>query len=427
MNRGIVSDWARLLAVLLPIGAAVASLGNAALFIVFVVLTILAWFYWDNYPIPLSLSLIALVSLATPPINIVLTALSTILFDRALRLGNGKPWQFYALPLAISVLLATLLRQFYIAASLAMPLLYVMAVSLVNVVRFYTTTIELRPDRELRMNAGSELTYSLTITTKPRARAVIEIKTPRSIKVSHNKLHIDGEAKIEVTARYALGGVKRPRLTITFSDLRGLVRVSRVVRHPSITVIPRARAAMQLARGLLAQAAVGAEDLRELREYVPGDPIRRIYWKKSAKLNRLIIKLLQGQGLVGPIILLSYASGPVIVDRLGEVVVYLTAELLTRIPSIEVIALNRDGEITNYVISRDNYFSVIEHVLGSIENLNIKFVGGGDYADILSIIRYSISLRVEKIIKRDAVIVGQGLFARPICDAFSERVMCVQV
>ena len=427
MIRGIINDWARLLAVSLLIVAAVISLSNVALPIIFVVLAILTWFYWDSRPIPLSLALTALVSLVTPPINVALTAISTIVLDQALRLGNERPWQFYALPLTASVLLAALLRQFYIAVSLAIPLFYVLAISLVSMVRFYTVTIELRPSRELRMNAGSELTYRLTVMTKPRVRAVIEIKTPRGIKVSHNRLYIDGEASVEATARYVLGGVKRPRLTITFSDLRGLVRVSRVVRHPGITVMPRARVAIQIARGLLAQVTLGAEDPHGVREYMPGDPIRRIYWKKSAKLNRLIIKLLHGRGLVGPIILLSYASSPVQVDRVSEFLVYLTVELLTRLPRVEVITLDRDGRVTNYVINRDNYFNVIEHILNSIENLNVKLIGGGDYADILNIVKYSASLRITNVIKSDSVIIGQGLFIEPICKAFSEHVVCMPV
>lgn len=211
--------------------------------------------------------------------------------------------------------------------------------------------------------------------------------------------------------------------------MSGLVRVSRVVRHPRIVVIPRTKAAIQFARGLLAQSALalGAEDIREVREYMPGDPIRRIHWKKSAKLNKLVIKLLQGPGLTGPIILLSYASSPVWVDRVGEVLVYLTAELLTRIPSIEVISVNRDGEITNYTLNRDNYFNVIENILGRIENLNIKLIGGGDYADLLSAIKYSIPLRIKDIVREGIITIGQGLFMEPICRVFKERLICISV
>ena len=427
MTSSITSDWVRLLAVSLPIVAAVVSLGNMALFTALIVLAALTWFYWGNYPIPLSLALTALVSLATPPIDVALTAVSIIVLDKALVLGNERPWHFYALPLTTSILLAAILRQFYIAASLAIPLLYILVISLVSMVRFYTTTIELRPSRELRMNAGSELTYNITITTRPRVRAVMEIRTPRSIRLGHTRLYIDGEARVGAMAKYALGGVKRPRLTITFLDLRGLVRVSRVVRHPSITVIPRARTAIQIARGLLAQTALGAEDPRGVREYMPGDPIRRIYWKKSVKLNRLIIKLLQGRGLVGPIILLSYASSPIWVDRVSEVLVYLTVELLARIPGVEVVVVNRDGGVMNYIINRDNYFSVIERILNGIENLNVRLIGGGDYADVLSAIKYSVSLIMANIVKSDSVIIGQKLFIEPICKAFGERVLCVPV
>lgn len=348
-------------------------------------------------------------------------------------MGNERPWWFYAASLAASTSLAVILRQFYIAVSFTIPLLYILLISFINAIRFHTVIIELRPSRNLRINAGSELSYSLAVTTKPPPlRAVVEIKAPPgNLRVSPTRLYLNGEASINVSARYSLGGVKRPRLIITFTDMRGLVRVRRVVRHPRITVIPRVRTAIQFARELLAQSALGAEDIREVREYLPGDPIRRLHWKKSAKLNRLIIKLLQGSGLTGPIILLSYAtSPPTLVDRVGEALVYLTAELLTIIPRIDVISVNRDGgEATNYVLSRDNYFEIIERALGEIENLNVRLVGGGDYADVLSTIKYSIPLRIRGGMVREGVIViGQGgLFVKPICNAFKERIVCISV
>lgn len=275
------------------------------------------------------------------------------------------------------------------------------------------------------------MTYSLTIITKPHIKAVMEVRAPRNLRISPTRLYLNGEASINVSARYSLGGVKRPRLTLTFTDTYGLVRVRRVVRHPSITVIPRARTAIQFARGgLLAQSALtlGAEDIREVREYVPGDPIRRLHWKKSAKLNRLIIKLLQGPGLTGPpIVLLSYATSSALIDRVGEIFIYLTAELLTRIPRVDIISVNRDGEIINYVLNRDNYFDMIERTLGSIENLNVRLVGGGDYADVLSVIKYSMPLRIKGLVREGTILIGQRLFVEPICNAFKERVVCIPV
>ncbi|WP_054853107.1 DUF58 domain-containing protein [Vulcanisaeta distributa] len=433
MIRELGSRWVRILATSLLITAAALSLGNVALFAVYVAITIIAWLYWSKYPLPLSLGVTALVSLVTPPIDIALTLISIILIDNALRMGNEKPWWFYATPpLATSTLLAAILRQFYIAASLAAPLLYILLISLINTIRFYTITIELKPSKSLRINAGSELTYSLTIITKPHIKAVMEVRAPRNLRISPTRLYLNGEASINVSARYSLGGVKRPRLTLTFTDTYGLVRVRRVVRHPSITVIPRARTAIQFARGgLLAQSALtlGAEDIREVREYVPGDPIRRLHWKKSAKLNRLIIKLLQGPGLTGPpIVLLSYATSSALIDRVGgEIFIYLTAELLTRIPRVDIISVNRDGEIINYVLNRDNYFDMIERTLGSIENLNVRLVGGGDYADVLSVIKYSMPLRIKGLVREGTILIGQRLFVEPICNAFKERVVCIPV
>ncbi len=56
----------------------------------------------------------------------------------------------------------------------------------------------------------------------------MEIKAPPgNLRVSPTRLYLNGEASINVSARYSLGGVKRPRLIITFTDMRGLVRVRR--------------------------------------------------------------------------------------------------------------------------------------------------------------------------------------------------------
>ncbi|WP_054843869.1 hypothetical protein [Vulcanisaeta souniana] len=101
--------------------------------------------------------------------------------------------------------------------------------------------------------------------------------------------------------------------------------------------------------------------------------------------------------------------------------------MLTRIPRIEVISVDRDGKATNYVLSRDNYFEMIEKALNKIENLNMKLVGGGDYADVLGTIKYSIPLRVKGMVKEGVIVIGQGLFVEPICNAFKERVICISV
>ncbi|ADY01316.1 hypothetical protein VMUT_1111 [Vulcanisaeta moutnovskia 768-28] len=429
MNKRVITDWVRIFVTTIPVVSAIASIGNIPLFSLFVVMTIITWLYWDRYPIPISLALIALNSIVTTPINIALTSISTLALDKALRTGNDKPWWLYASSLTASISIALLLLKIYVAVSLAVPTLYLLIKSLLSFIRFHTVNIELRPGKELRTNAGTELAYPLTIVTRPRLRATVRIKAPRNLTISPSELRIDGEGTVNIIARYRLGGVKRPRLMLTLIDEAGIIRVARVIRHPRITVIPRARAAVEAVRGFLAQSmsSLGMENVQEVREYIPGDPIRRIHWKKSAKLNRLTIKLMQSQGLMGPIVLLSYASNSTFADKIGEVFVYLTAELLTRIPRVEVISMSRDGEVTNYLLDKDNYFNMIDEILGRIENLGIRLIGGGDYADILSIIKYLIPLRIKDIDKEETIVIGQALFMEPMCKALGERAICISV
>ncbi|WP_054855744.1 hypothetical protein [Vulcanisaeta sp. JCM 16161] len=194
----------RILAASLLIASALLSLGNTALFSVLVITAVITWLYWSKSPIPLSLAIIALTSLVTPPMDMALTSISTVLIDNALKTGNERPWWFYAAPLSASILLAIILRQFYIAASLSIPLLYILAISLINVIRFYTITIELRPGRELRVDAGSELAYSLTVLTRPRVRALMEVRAPKGLRVNPARLYMNGEASIKAIAGITL-------------------------------------------------------------------------------------------------------------------------------------------------------------------------------------------------------------------------------
>ncbi|WP_243680312.1 hypothetical protein [Vulcanisaeta souniana] len=86
MIRGLGKQWVRVLATSLLIVAAVLSLGNAVLFAVYVTAAAIAWIYWGGkYPIPLSLGVVALTSLVTPPMNIALTSASIMLMDNALK------------------------------------------------------------------------------------------------------------------------------------------------------------------------------------------------------------------------------------------------------------------------------------------------------------------------------------------------------
>ncbi len=423
--RGI--HWPRILALVLVATCAVTYIGNIVMFSVALIMFLITWFHWDRRPTPLSLLIIALASLTPWPISLALSALSTVLLDRSLRLGNDRPWWFYLTPITASMLTALLFREPYIALSLSIPWAYIAGAALGSVVRFYTVRIGLAPDRELSVVAGSVLNYRLLITTRPRVKALVRIEAPRNVKVQPSVLRINGDAVVSASARYGLGGVKRPRIRLTLIDELGLVNVTRVVTHPEIFVVPRARAALEVARGLLAQAsAVGGEDVREVREYVPGDPVRRIHWKKSARLGKLVIKLLEWRGSIGPMLVLAYATNPRVLDRVGEFMVYLTAEAVARQLRTELYILNRDGHLERYSIDRTNYFETINKALDALENLGVKLLGGADAADVLGAIKYTAWLRVKDVPREGLVLIGQGLFVKPLCEAI-DAAICVPV
>ncbi len=78
----------------------------------------------------------------------------------------------------------------------------------------------------------------------------------------------------------------------------GLVSASRRAPHPPIIVTPRARRAVEVGgERLLRRASVAGGaggDVVEVREYVAGGtPVRRIHWKKSLKLDKYVVKLME--------------------------------------------------------------------------------------------------------------------------------------
>ncbi|HEX74233.1 MAG TPA: DUF58 domain-containing protein [Dehalococcoidia bacterium] len=117
-----------------------------------------------------------------------------------------------------------------------------------------------------------------------------------------------GEADIEfnLTITPTLAGPSRPQLWLSATDLWGFLRVNQVIEPVELYVIPRARYAEWLAMRYLEKTQTkgsvatttpeaitipssGVEFL-DSRDYQPGDELRRVDWKHTLKLNKLIMK-----------------------------------------------------------------------------------------------------------------------------------------
>ena len=110
----------------------------------------------------------------------------------------------------------------------------------------------------------------------------------------------DVEIVVEALARRR-GHVRFRGLTLARTDPLGLVRALRPVAAPdSLLVVPRRYPLPALtlpgARryqpgGIALASSVGdSEEFVSLREYRPGDPLKRIHWRSSARVGRAVVR-----------------------------------------------------------------------------------------------------------------------------------------
>ena len=255
--------------------------------------------------------------------------------------------------------------------------------------------------------------YGLTLTTRPRIKATLEFVGNEGLTINPPKLAINGQCTVKVRALYQLGGVRRPRLRVRLIDPRGLVTVERVIMHPPITVIPRLRAAAEYATAVVRRLSPwGVEDVEEVKEYAPGDPVRRVHWKKTLKLRRLVVKVLRQEVDELNIALVPYASNEETLDRVGEALILTiaTALLSSRVVKVYVV----DGSTEPLTITPRNLNDAITRLTGTLRNLNIKPVGGLDTWGLLDRIRRD-RLTLINGIRDPLIVIGESTWARNLC------------
>jgi uncharacterized protein (DUF58 family) len=114
--------------------------------------------------------------------------------------------------------------------------------------------------------------------------------------------------RVEATAR-SRGHVRFRGVTLVRTDPLGLVRALRYVPAPdTLLVLPRRYPLPPLALsgarryqpgGIALAASVGdAEEFMSLREYRPGDPLKRIHWRSSARVGRAVVREYQDEFFV---------------------------------------------------------------------------------------------------------------------------------
>jgi len=119
-----------------------------------------------------------------------------------------------------------------------------------------------------------------------------------------------GETRVTVTARAGgRGHVRFRAVTLTRTDPLGLVRALRRMTAPdTLLVLPRRFPLPPLALpgarryqpgGIALASSVGdSEEFMSLREYRPGDPLKRIHWRSSARVGRPVVREYQDEFFV---------------------------------------------------------------------------------------------------------------------------------
>ena len=140
----------------------------------------------------------------------------------------------------------------------------------------------------------------------------------------------DGEARVEIVP-LRRGPLRLVAVTLGRSDPLGLFRARVTVSAPqSVLVLPRRYPVPALALpgprkyqqgGVALAASVGdSEEFVALRDYRPGDPVRRIHWKSWARAGRPVVKEFQDEFFVRHALVLDTFAAPEDSARFEEAV-----------------------------------------------------------------------------------------------------------
>ncbi|GAG52182.1 unnamed protein product, partial [marine sediment metagenome] len=160
-----------------------------------------------------------------------------------------------------------------------------------------------------RVVAGTSADILLYATSRASARLHVFLSPVDSwVAITPQRFTLDRDRiKLDVTISASLAGLPYPQLEASVVDARGFIQTNQMVEALELDVIPRATYAEWLAERYLERTGTeGAlistrtsETTTTLRRgseyfgsrgYQPGDPLRDIDWKHTAKLGKLIVK-----------------------------------------------------------------------------------------------------------------------------------------
>lgn len=191
-----------------------------------------------------------------------------------------------------------------------MALLFVAGMLIYILRRLPTVLFEVK-QKEARILSGDRAKFAIRYISKAKIPLHISVNSSyRWIHISRGKvLNLSGDAELELTLIPPLSGPSEPEIELLCTDPWGLIQLRQIIRPVKLYVIPRAKYAEWLAQKYLEETAAGAgagsnafsilaEGIMPKRgvEYYdsrllqPGDILRDVDWKHTAKLGKFVVK-----------------------------------------------------------------------------------------------------------------------------------------
>lgn len=188
------------------------------------------------------------------------------------------------------------------------------------------------------------------ITRRPRQTVIIREDLPFSVQTRHNDFAVHSLASKENRTIFRSimadkrGSYSLNQVSIIGGDSMGIFRVTRTFEIPGETVIYPATARItQIPLELKHRIRVSqngrplgvsgqGQDIFGIRDYRPGDPVRFIHWKASAKQRKLVMKEFEAHAITKINILLDVREKDIGEDMINNNFEYLvsTAASLVR-------------------------------------------------------------------------------------------------
>jgi|GEM_PF-1213375 len=209
-----------------------------------------------------------------------------------------------------TIVVSFLLGNWGLILAGGMALLFVTGMLIYILRRLPTVLFEVKQE-EVRILSRDRAKFVIRYISKAKIPLHIAVNSNyRWIHISRSKiLNLSGDAEMELTLIPSLSGPSEPEIELLCTDPWGLIQVRQMIRPVKLYVIPRAKYAEWLAQKYLEETAAGAgagssafsilaEGIMPKRgvEYYgsrlfqPGDILRDVDWKHTAKLGKFVVK-----------------------------------------------------------------------------------------------------------------------------------------